>query len=355
MAEGRKSRGRKYDRHWLILANLPDGIGGKRAEEIARLAGCSARTVYRDLDMLIGAGFPVEKEKTPRGTAWRLSKGFRSFPPMPFSLVDAAALSVAERRLNAAGDAYFAELVGEMLSKLRKGRGAELGRVLARLENSFVGMGGKAAAAPAVDPPAGMTGANCLPVLAQAVLERRKVSAQWRDGKGKLLRAKKLSPLRLWIVQDQAFVSALCDPANSVTTYSLKSLENVALLAETFERESPFEAEPAVGEAPARYAVPAERIQLTFGGEAEADLVERPLHPSQALKRSDGRTLCLLQAPVDDRLVHELMRFGASVLAVKPRRLGKLLAERHRAAAAAMQLIAAGPAIAEPVLPLLFE
>lgn len=58
-------RGSQLSRQWLILRQIEARRNGLTYAEIAKIAGVSLRTAYRDLNDLEVAGFPLYTEKCP--------------------------------------------------------------------------------------------------------------------------------------------------------------------------------------------------------------------------------------------------------------------------------------------------
>ncbi|MFC1591063.1 HTH domain-containing protein [Thermodesulfobacteriota bacterium] len=66
----RMPRGDRLIRQWSIMRFLAEARYGKTVAEIAEALECRPRTVYRDLEVLQGAGFPLYTERLEGRNVW---------------------------------------------------------------------------------------------------------------------------------------------------------------------------------------------------------------------------------------------------------------------------------------------
>ena len=65
-------RGDQLARQWKIIQTLITSRRGKSAAELASDLECHPRTLYRDLEALQVAGFPIHTEKVEGKNLWSL-------------------------------------------------------------------------------------------------------------------------------------------------------------------------------------------------------------------------------------------------------------------------------------------
>ena len=68
-------RGNQIARQWTIIKRLDSKRQGVTVGELAKELNCSPRTIYRDLDHLQEAGFPITDEKLDGGNHWQFKQG----------------------------------------------------------------------------------------------------------------------------------------------------------------------------------------------------------------------------------------------------------------------------------------
>ena len=86
------ARGDQLGRQWKIIQTLVSAKRGKSAAELAEDLKCHPRTIYRDLEALQVAGFPIYTEKLDGKALWSLLDTVKHQIPLPFSLTELMAL-----------------------------------------------------------------------------------------------------------------------------------------------------------------------------------------------------------------------------------------------------------------------
>jgi predicted DNA-binding transcriptional regulator YafY len=85
------ARGDQLGRQWRIIQTLISSKMGKSAAELASELDCHPRTVYRDLEALQVAGFPIYTDRVEGKNLWSLLDTVKHQIPIPFSLTAASA------------------------------------------------------------------------------------------------------------------------------------------------------------------------------------------------------------------------------------------------------------------------
>ena len=86
------ARGDQLARQWKIIQSLISSRQGKSVSDLAEALHCHRRTVYRDLEALQAAGFPVYTDRAGGKTLWSLLDTAKHSIPIPFSLPELMAL-----------------------------------------------------------------------------------------------------------------------------------------------------------------------------------------------------------------------------------------------------------------------
>jgi len=104
-------RGNQLARQWHLL-QLIDHPAGIAVDDAARKLGCTVRTIWRDLDVLQKAGFPLYDDKGVDGrrSLWKLEEQFTLGLPVKLSLAETAALVMSRDLLRPAGVALDASV-----------------------------------------------------------------------------------------------------------------------------------------------------------------------------------------------------------------------------------------------------
>ncbi len=86
------ARGDQLGRQWKLIQALTAYRTGKSAAELAQELGCHPRTVYRDLEALQLAGFPLYTDKVDGRSLWSFVDTVKHQIPIPLNLTELMAL-----------------------------------------------------------------------------------------------------------------------------------------------------------------------------------------------------------------------------------------------------------------------
>ncbi len=78
-------RGIQLARQWCIIQLLESRTKGMTAQEIASELEGDIRTVYRDLEALQAAGFPLYTNREGKKSYWKMLEGSKSDLGIPFT------------------------------------------------------------------------------------------------------------------------------------------------------------------------------------------------------------------------------------------------------------------------------
>jgi predicted DNA-binding transcriptional regulator YafY len=117
----------RTSRLFLLLDALRQHRRPVPAQKLADELQVSVRTIYRDVQTLIGLGAPVEGEA---GVGYVLSPGF-FLPPLMFGTDELEALVLGARWVQRHGDPALAKAAGDALSKIATASPADLRETIA--------------------------------------------------------------------------------------------------------------------------------------------------------------------------------------------------------------------------------
>jgi len=112
------ARGEQLGRQWTILQILISSKTGKSVSDIAKKINCHTRTVYRDLEALQLAGFPIYDEKQNGKSVWLILDSGKKIS-MPLSLPELMALYFGRDLLNVLKNTVFHDSLKSLFSKIK--------------------------------------------------------------------------------------------------------------------------------------------------------------------------------------------------------------------------------------------
>jgi predicted DNA-binding transcriptional regulator YafY len=113
------ARGDQLSRQWKIIQTLISSRMGKSAADLAEALGCHPRTLYRDLEALQAAGFPIYTERVEGKNLWSLLDTVKHQIPIPFSLPELMALYFSTDMLRVFKDTVFYDSLESLSQKVK--------------------------------------------------------------------------------------------------------------------------------------------------------------------------------------------------------------------------------------------
>ena len=110
-------RGDQLARQWKILQYLSISRYGKSVKDLADHLDCHTRTIYRDLDALYDAGFPIYSDKIDGKSLWMADDTSKQ-PQIPFTLQELMALHFSRGMLKIFKDTIFYDSLETLFSKV---------------------------------------------------------------------------------------------------------------------------------------------------------------------------------------------------------------------------------------------
>ncbi len=126
---------RRTERLFALSEHLRSRRTGVTAEQLAERFGVTVRTIYRDLDSLRAAAFPVHAERG-RGGGYALDKSY-TLPPVNFNAREAAVLLAAGDWLTHLRLIPFTNTLQSAIEKVRAALPEKSQRELQRLQDSL--------------------------------------------------------------------------------------------------------------------------------------------------------------------------------------------------------------------------
>jgi predicted DNA-binding transcriptional regulator YafY len=300
------------------------------ADQLAEELEVSVRTIYRDVDALSGAGFPVYTERG-LGGGCQLVDGYRT-TLTGLSAPEAQALAFAALP-GAAAELGVGALAAAAHLKMLTAVSPEARDTLASVQQRFhLDSRGWFRTTPPEHPH--------LPALARAVWDGRRVTATYARNKG-TARTRVLSPLGL-VLKDGVWYLAASEKGTEVRTFRVSRVEDVELRDQPVERPADFDLrswwdewadsfEANLNQYPVTVRVaPAAQPRLGELGDAATRAPKQP-PPRRERNGWERRVLMFERADWAESL---LLRLGAGVEVIDPPEM------RQRLEAAAAELFA---------------
>ena len=311
-------RGDQLARQWQLIQRLANSRAGVPLDQLAEDLGCVRRTVYRDLDALMFAGFPVVSEKRDGKSFYRFVESF-GLGDVPFTPDEILALALAEDLLAALEGTVFHDSIQSAIAKIRAGLGPELAEFVAQLGQSFRVLPGPHKRYAHLR--------ETIQALNQAVLSGRSVKIRYKTGSTGTVSVRMLDPYRVWYRSGGLYVVGHDHKSDELRTFAVERIQHLTPSEDRFEVAPDFDFDAYIGDSFGVIAEPATRVRILFEPRWATYVEERVWHESQKLTRREGDRLELeMEVGGAAELRTWILSFGAGAEVLEPAALRKEVA-----------------------------
>ena len=275
-------RGDQLARQWRLIQRLARSRWGVGLDDLANDFQCHRRTVYRDLDALMAAGFPVLTERRDGRVFYRFLDNFK-LGDVPFTPDEILSLAFGEDLLRTLEGTVFHDSIRSALDKIRTSLGPEMAEFLGRLGESFRVLPGHHGDYAAMR--------DTIRVLNEAVLARRTVAIEYRTGRTGRESQRDLDPYRIWYRAGALFVVGHDHHSGEVRTFAVQRIRSITPSERRFEVPASFDFDAYVGGAFGVIHEPPMKVRIRFDKRWADWVAERTWHASQKLERRAGGAL----------------------------------------------------------------
>jgi predicted DNA-binding transcriptional regulator YafY len=293
-----------------MFQRLARSHGGVGLDDLAEDLECTKRTVYRDLDALQFAGFPVTSEKRDGRVHYRLLDSFR-LGDVPFTSDEILALAFGEDLLRTLEGTVFHDSVQSALGKIRASLSPALTDYLARLGESFRVLPGPHKSYARYR--------DTIRALNEAVLAHETVRIRYRTGGTGAASARDVDPYRVWYRSGGLYVVGLDHRSKELRTFAVDRIGAISGTGRRFEPRADFDFDAYVGSSFGVVHEPATRVRIRFDKAWAPYVAERTWHPSQKLSPQPGGKLELtMEVGGSQELRSWVLSFGAGAEVLEP-------------------------------------
>jgi predicted DNA-binding transcriptional regulator YafY len=287
---------------------------GVTADELAEECGVSRRTIYRDLEAIGDAGYPLQPMREADGRmVYRFIAGFKNIPPITFSLAELMTLYLCRGQLGFLQGTPFQDdleaIFGRIRSSLPPRSVAHLERIAEAVAPRFQGVHdyrGKYAIVAA---------------LREALLFQYRVRLHYTPARREP-ETYLFDPYTMIFTQGALYLGGYAHNRKALRLFLIDRVQGVEATRERFEVPESFALEQLTGDAFGLVSEPPMSIQVRFAAEVAHLIGERVWHPSQRREiLTDGAVLLSLEAGGRTEILAWLYGFLPHVEVLAPQEL----------------------------------
>jgi len=305
------ARGDQLARQWTIIQSLLASRTGKTIPQLVEVLGCHRRTVYRDLEALQSAGFPLYSDQAEGHSRWYLIESARQSVPIPFSITELMALYFSRDWLKVLENTVFHESLESLFQKVKATLPPETNRYLETFRHTV-----KVRAQPHKHYGAYR---ETLDRINQAIIDRTVLRIDYYTMSRKQRSQRRIAPYRLWFFDGTFYLVAYCYLREDVRVFAVDRIRGLDTLAETFHRPDEGVVDGFMEASFGVFRGEKVQVAIRFSPQVAGYIREKSWHPTQKLTRlKDGAVLFEAEVAGTEEIKHWIMQWGAQAEVLTP-------------------------------------
>jgi len=308
------ARGDQLARQWKIIETLLASNTGKSAAQLADELDCNARTVYRDLEALQAAGFPLYTDRVDGKNLWSLLDSLKHHIPIPFNLTELLALYFSSDMLQFLQNTVFHDSLESLFDKIKTTIPAESKKYLDTVQQTFqVSLKqfkeyGKYR--------------EILNTIKDAAINQKTVEMVYFTMGRRKEGRRKVDPYRILFFNGTFYVIGFCHLRKDCRTFALERIKMLTTTDERFTVPEDFRLEDYMGAGFGIIGGSPEKVKIWFSPDIAGYIKEKTWHEGQVIKpQRDGSIIFEADVAITEELLSWIMGWGAKAEVLEPQAL----------------------------------
>lgn len=306
-------RGNQVTRQWNLIKTLDGSRRGVSINDLAVELNCTPRTVYRDLDDLQAAGFPITSEMLDGVGYWQFVDGYRVSLPTPFSITELMSLYLSRDLLKSLEGTFFYDSIQDLLSKIRAQLSPELKGFLKTTEQAFAADPG-----PSSDYKAHR---EILHLLNDACLKRETVKFRYYSRKNETS-TRKVNPYKVYFYEGTLYLIGYDHNRKGIRMFVVGRIQLLQNTGENFTMPASFDVRDFLKHSFGVMQAELSRVVVRVDASIARFVAEKKWHSSQkVIQNKDGSSDFVFEIAGHLELKRWVLGMGSLAWVIEPRNL----------------------------------
>lgn len=307
-------RGNQLERQWKLIQALIAGSRGKTAQELADDIECNLRSLYRDLEVLQTAGFPLCNEKVDGKKVWFVIDTYKSSIPLPLDVPELMALYFSLDMLRAMHDTAFYDSLESLFQKIKATLPPASNQFLQNFQQSI-----------RVDQKQYRSYGRLKHIIVplnDAIMRRSTIDIIYFALKGKSRTKRRVDPYKIWFINGTFYLIGHCHLRNEVRTFALDRIRSLDITKAIFSIPDDLNLEDFMSGSFGAYCGIPEKVKIVFAPEIAGYIEEKVWHASQRIDAEpDGSIIFEAKVAINEELENWVLSWGAKARVLEPEEL----------------------------------
>ena len=311
-------RGDQLARQWRIIREIEASPTGLTVSEIAKREETGIRTIYRDLEALQVAGFPLYNERVENANRWAFIDTFKFKIPAPFTLTELMSLYVYKDLLRFLKGTPFFDSLESVFKKIQSTLPPQALSYLDQIQSVFhVGI-----------KPYKEYGKfrEILNQVSTAALECRRVDMVYRSLHRKENTLRKVDPYKVWFYDGTIYLIGHCHLRDEVRMFVLDRINLLNVTNERFSVPKDFNLDDFMRHSFKVMHDEVYTVKVRISPGWARWVGEKIWHESQkAQKKGDGSLELTFRVAGLDEIKRWILSFGPEAVVLEPETLRNMI------------------------------
>ena len=320
-------RGDQLGRQWRIIQWLLSARRGWSAGELAQELDVNPRTMYRDLQALQSAGFPLYTETVEGKNLWSVLDTVKHQIPVPFSLTELMALYFGRDMLRVFQGTAFHDSLDSLFQKVRTTLPPESVTYLESVEQTLhVGI------KPYKDY---ARFRELIPRVEEAARERRTLDMAYYTMSRRSQSRRRVDPYRIWFFNGTFYLIGFCHKRREVRIFALDRIRMLSITKDAFEIPEDFDLDAFLRPSLGVFQGEPVRVRIWFAPHVAGYIQETVWHETQEITEAeDGSVVFEAEVAGLDEVRFWVLGWGSAAEVLEPEALREAVQAEVRALAA---------------------
>jgi predicted DNA-binding transcriptional regulator YafY len=305
------ARGDQLGRQWKIIQTLISSRMGKSAAELAEELECHPRTLYRDLEALQVAGFPIYTERVDGKSLWSLLDTMKHQIPIPFSLPELMALYFGQDMMKVFRGTVFYDSLESLFHKVKTTLPPESKKFIENVERTLhLGMRPYKHYEQFKE---------IINRVNDAAINKKSVEIVYYTMSRKKESKRRVDPYKIWFFNGTFYLIGHCHVRQEVRVFALDRIKMLHQTHDTFEIPETFRFEDFTKPSFGVFQGEPIMVKVWFSPHAAGYVKEKIWHESQKLHpQEDGSLIFEAEVAGTEEVKFWVLGWGSNAEVLEP-------------------------------------